>query len=148
MNSPDPSTLRASRLKLLLIMLVFAAPIVVAMLLTLGGWQPSGKANGQAITPQRNFASEQVPVSLSNGDTWEWRAKEPKLTLVALAGPDCAKSCLDVLTKMAAAHIAQKYGMPKNAKHQPAAQYYYEMFEDVRKQLDIKSGDPVKPEHL
>jgi len=105
MNSPDPSTLRASRLKLLLIMLVFAAPIVVAMLLTLGGWQPSGKANGQAITPQRNFASEQVPVSLSNGDTWEWRAKEPKLTLVALAGPDCAKSCLDVLTKMAAARI-------------------------------------------
>ncbi|WP_109123576.1 hypothetical protein [Dyella sp. C11] len=105
MNPPDPAALRASRLKLLLIMLVFAAPIVAAMLLTLSGWQPSGKANGQAITPQRNFAAEQLPISLTNGDTWEWRASEPKLTLVALAGPDCAAKCLDVLTKMAAARI-------------------------------------------
>lgn len=105
MNSPDPAARRASRLKLLLIMLVFAAPILAAMVLTFAGWQPAGKANGQAITPQRNFAAEQVPISLTNGDTWAWRAKEPQLTLVALAGPDCAKACLDTLTKMAAARI-------------------------------------------
>jgi hypothetical protein len=105
MNKPDPAALRASRRKLLLIMLVFAAPIIAALGLTFAGWQPSGKANGQPVTPQRNFASEQVPVSLTNGDTWEWRAKEPQLTLVALAGPGCAKECLDVLTKMAAARI-------------------------------------------
>jgi hypothetical protein len=105
MSTPDPTALRASRLKLLLIMLVFAAPIIVAILLTLSGWQPGGKANGQPITPQRNFAAEQIPVSLTNGDTWAWRASVPQLTLVALAGPDCAKQCQDVLTKMAAARI-------------------------------------------
>lgn len=105
MSQTDPSALRASRLKLLLIMLVFAAPIVAAMLLTLAGWQPSGKANGQQVTPQRNFAAEQIPVSLANGDTWTWRAREPQLTLLALAGPDCTQRCLDVLTKMAAARI-------------------------------------------
>ncbi|GAB2801351.1 hypothetical protein [Dyella kyungheensis] len=109
----DPTALRASRLKLLLIMLVFAAPIIVALVLTFAGWQPSGKANGQPVTPQRNFAAEQLPISLSNGDTWAWRAKEPQLTLVALAGPGCAKQCLDVLTKMAAARITLNRNAPR-----------------------------------
>lgn len=45
--------------------------------------------------------------------------------------------------------IAEKYGMPKvyssiGSMHK----YYDEMFEDVRVQLDMKSGDPVRPEHL
>ena len=109
----DPTALRASRLKLLLIMLVFAAPIIVALVLTFAGWQPSGKANGQPVSPQRNFAAEQLPISLSNGDTWAWRAKEPQLTLVALAGPGCAKQCLDVLTKMAAARITLNRNAPR-----------------------------------
>lgn len=109
----DPHAVRASRLKLLLIMLVFAAPIIAALVLTFAGWQPSGKANGQPITPQRNFAAEQLPVSLTNGDTWDWRAKEPKLTLIALAGPGCAEHCLDVLTKMAAARVTLNQNAPR-----------------------------------
>jgi hypothetical protein len=45
--------------------------------------------------------------------------------------------------------IAEKYGIPKayssiNSMHK----YYDHMFEDVRVQLNMKSGDPVKPEHL
>jgi len=47
-----------------------------------------------------------------------------------------------------ATRIAQKYGMPKNASIGSMHKYYDDMFEDVRKQLDVKSGDPVKPEHL
>ena len=48
----------------------------------------------------------------------------------------------------AAGHIAQKYGMPKNASIISLHKYYDEMFEDVRTQLDVKSGDPMKLEHL
>ncbi|WP_114241617.1 hypothetical protein [Dyella sp. C9] len=105
MNAPDPAALRASRLKLLLIMLVFAAPIAAAGMLTLTGWQPSGKANGEAVTPERNFANEQLAVTLPDGSAWAWRADQPQLTLVALAGPDCATQCMATLTKMAAARI-------------------------------------------
>jgi hypothetical protein len=47
-----------------------------------------------------------------------------------------------------ATRIAQKYGMPKTVGFVSMHKSYDEMFEDVRKQLDIKSGDPVKPEHL
>ncbi|WP_199100104.1 hypothetical protein [Dyella sp. ASV21] len=113
MNKPDPAALRASRLKLLLIMLVFAAPILAAGLLTLGGWQPSGKANGQPVLPQRNFAQEQLPVNLADGKAWVWRDSEPKLTLIALAGPNCAAQCLDTLTKMAAARITLNRNAPR-----------------------------------
>ncbi|UZE02291.1 DUF5064 family protein [Pseudomonas mediterranea] len=47
-----------------------------------------------------------------------------------------------------ATNIAQKYGMPKSASIGSMHTYYDDMFEDVRKQLDVKPGDPVKPEHL
>ncbi|MFC6338502.1 DUF5064 family protein [Pseudomonas sp. CCM 7891] len=45
--------------------------------------------------------------------------------------------------------IAQKYGMPKIAVLNGSMHKQYDlMFEDVRHQLDVKPGDPVKPEHL
>lgn len=105
MNPPDPHALRASRIKLVLIMLVFAAPIVAAMLFTVSGWQPSGKGNGLPISPQRNFATEQLQVRLADGSAYPWRADTPRLTLLALAGPGCARQCLETLTKMAAARV-------------------------------------------
>ena len=47
-----------------------------------------------------------------------------------------------------ATRLAQKHGLPKTASIGSMHKYYDEMFDDVRKQLDVKSGDPVKPEHL
>ncbi|WP_379556405.1 DUF5064 family protein, partial [Pseudomonas sp. MD330_11] len=48
-----------------------------------------------------------------------------------------------------AMNIAQKYGMPKVSVLNGSMHKQYDlMFEDVRHQLDVKSGDPVKPEHL
>lgn len=48
-----------------------------------------------------------------------------------------------------AMNIAQKYGMPKLAVLNGSMHKQYDlMFEDVRHQLDVKAGDPVKPEHL
>jgi len=48
-----------------------------------------------------------------------------------------------------AMNIAQKYGMPKVAVLNGSMHKQYDlMFEDVRHQLDVKAGDPVKPEHL
>ncbi|MDB5984364.1 MAG: hypothetical protein JWQ69_5379 [Pseudomonas sp.] len=45
-------------------------------------------------------------------------------------------------------HIAVKHGMPKSADLRTLHDQYDAMFEDIRQQLDVKSGDPVKPEHL
>ncbi|MGX1125368.1 DUF5064 family protein [Pseudomonas sp. HLS-6 TE3448] len=47
-----------------------------------------------------------------------------------------------------ATRIAQQYGMPKTAGIGSMHSYYDQVFEDVRRQLDVKPGDPIKPEHL
>lgn len=45
--------------------------------------------------------------------------------------------------------IAEKYGIPKAYSAIGTMHTYYDkMFEDVREQLNMKSGDPVKPEHF
>lgn len=105
MNTPIVPSQRASRLRFLLVVVVFAAPILVAALLNLAGWQPTGKAYGEPIVPQQNFAQTQVKIRLPDGRLWPWRDSSPRMTLIALAGPDCAKHCMAVLTKMAAARI-------------------------------------------
>jgi hypothetical protein len=96
------TTPRSGRLKLVLIMLVFLAPIVAAGLLTLSGWQPQGKGNGQPIVPQRSLAAVRVDV---DGQPWAWRDVEPRLTLVALPGPDCEVRCMHTLGLMRNARI-------------------------------------------
>ena len=95
MNVPAPDRAqRASRAKLLLIAAVFAAPIIAAAILTASGWQPQGKGNGLPITPQRNFVAEPVTVKLTDGSTYAWRDTQPRLTLIALVGPQCAARCV------------------------------------------------------
>ncbi|MGN2242889.1 hypothetical protein ACFWZU_05165 [Frateuria sp. GZRR33] len=106
MSTPTPPSLKASRLKLLAIMAVFALPIIAAGVLTFTGWQPSGKGYGQPIQPQRNFVDEHLRVTLADGHDYAWRdPEEPRMTLVALAGPDCAARCFETLTGMAKAWV-------------------------------------------
>lgn len=101
----NPVALRKSRFFLVLIALVFAAPMIVAGLLTFTGWQPTGKGNGQPIMPQRNFVDEKLRVQLDSGQPYAWRDSEPRMTLVALPGPGCAAQCLDQLTAIAKARV-------------------------------------------
>ncbi|HET6804356.1 MAG TPA: hypothetical protein VFH59_02795 [Frateuria sp.] len=105
--TPAPSPdLKASRLKLLAIMAVFALPIIAAGVLTFTGWQPSGKGYGLPIQPQRNFVDEHLRVTLADGSDYAWRnPEEPRMTLVALAGPGCAARCFETLTGMAKAWV-------------------------------------------
>lgn len=45
--------------------------------------------------------------------------------------------------------VVEKHGIPKIYSQIGSSHAYYDkMFEDVRKQLNMQSGDPVKPEHL
>ncbi|CAM5435546.1 hypothetical protein [Rhodanobacter lindaniclasticus] len=105
MNTADPNRTRKSRVHLLLIALVFLAPMIAAGVLTFAGWQPGTKGNGQPIQPQRNFLDERLRVVLADGSDYPWRASEPRMTLIALAGPDCATQCLATLTAMAKARV-------------------------------------------
>ncbi len=105
MKAADPANVRKSRLFLLLIVLAFVVPMIVAGLLSWSGWQPGTRGNGEPILPQRNFVDEQLRVRLADGQAYAWRDTQPRLTLVALAGPECAARCLATLTSMAAARV-------------------------------------------
>ncbi|HEV2539959.1 MAG TPA: hypothetical protein VGU03_09655 [Frateuria sp.] len=106
MSTPAPSAPKAARLKLLAIAAVFAAPMIAAGLLTFAGWQPGGKGYGRPVQPQRNFVDEHLRVSLAGGGDYSWRDPgQPRMTLVALAGPGCAARCFDALSGMAKAWV-------------------------------------------
>jgi hypothetical protein len=45
--------------------------------------------------------------------------------------------------------IVEKYGIPKvHSQIGSTHKFYDKIFEDMREKLNMKSGDPVKPEHL
>ena len=142
MNTADSKPSRKHRVYLLLIALVFAAPMIAAGLLTLGGWQPGSKGNGQPILPQRNFVDENLHVRLADGQDYAWRDSEPRMTLLALAGPDCATQCLATLTGMAKARVMLNHKQsrlrlvylgtpPRDTVARQAMETYWQIGDDV-----------------
>ena len=155
-SAPDPVAVRKSRFFLVLIALVFAAPMLVAGLLTFTGWQPTGKGNGQPIMPQRNFVDEKLRVQLANGQPYAWRDSEPRMTLIALAGPHCAVHCLDDLTAMAKARVMLNrnqsrlrllyIGQPPEGEGLVAIKNYWQIGTDVDDKLT--SYRPTTPDSV
>jgi len=157
MNAVDPAALRKSRMKLLLVASIFAAPFVLAMALTLAGWQPAAKGNGLPIMPQRNFAQEKLAVRMADGSMWAWRDSEPRLTLVVLPGPGCATRCYQALTAMAKARVMLNRNQarlrllyvgtpPADAEQRDAMANYWKVGEDVDGKL--APWRPSKPDSV
>lgn len=147
MKAADPANVRKSRLFLLLIVLAFVVPMIVAGLLSWSGWQPGTRGNGEPILPQRNFVDEQLRVRLADGQAYAWRDTQPRLTLVALAGPECAARCLATLTSMAAARVTLNRNQsrlrllylgtpPADAAAREAMSTYWQTGRDVDGKLD------------
>ncbi|HEU4670927.1 MAG TPA: hypothetical protein VFR91_09470 [Dyella sp.] len=114
MNRPvSDKALRNSRLKLLLIAAIFAAPMLAAGLLSLSGWQPGTKGHGEPILPQRNFATEALKIPLNDGSDYAWRDEQPRMTLVVLTGSACATQCLDQLEAVAKARVMLNRNQPR-----------------------------------
>lgn len=86
------------RLQLLLVVLMFALPILVSGVMIAGGWMPGARSYGEPILPQRSFA--EVPVTLADGMPYPWQEPDWRFTLVALPGPGCAEHCLQTLDLM------------------------------------------------
>ncbi|HET7358571.1 MAG TPA: hypothetical protein VFJ04_00330 [Rhodanobacteraceae bacterium] len=100
----DPLAIRRrNRLKMVLVASVFLLPAIVAAALALAGWQPGAKSHGEPILPQRSFGD--VRIVLADGSAYAWRDSEPRMTLVALPGSDCAANCVRLLTLMRNARI-------------------------------------------
>src|ERR1035437_9412468 len=78
---------------LILVLLLFVAPFVAAWLLNASGWRPIGTRNyGELITPPENLSAARFV--LADGQVLKWRDPSWTWTIFALAGPDCAASCV------------------------------------------------------
>ncbi|HET7593771.1 MAG TPA: hypothetical protein VFK00_12305 [Rhodanobacteraceae bacterium] len=92
------------RLQAGLIAAVFVAPVIVALVLTMGGWVPNGRSYGRAIQPERDLSP--MPVQRADGRSFAWSNNDAEWTLVALPGPRCGDQCLRKLDLVHRARIA------------------------------------------
>lgn len=78
---------------LILVLLLFAAPFVIAWLLSASGWRPTGTRNyGELVTPPEDLGGARFV--LADGQVLKWKEAGWQWTIFALAGPDCAASCM------------------------------------------------------
>jgi hypothetical protein len=81
-----------NRLILAAIMLVFAAPLLIALLLNLSGWRPATTRNyGVLVEPPVDIGA--APVTLAGGGKLDWRDPQWHWTLAMLSNGDCSESC-------------------------------------------------------
>lgn len=93
------------RLGLILILLLFAVPVIGAYVLNSVGWRPAGMRNfGTLVEPAQDL--KQIPLLLVDGTPFEWKdPPEWHWTLLALPGPGCAEGCLARLDELRRARL-------------------------------------------
>jgi hypothetical protein len=93
-----------NRLILVLVALVFAAPLLVAYVMNREGWRPQQTRNsGTLVDPPRDVAA--ASVSLVDGSKLAWRDPQWHWTLLALPGAHCAAECQARLDEALRMHI-------------------------------------------
>ena len=92
------------RIGLVLIVLLFAAPIAIAYILNAAGWRPSGMRNyGTLIEPAQDLTGARF--MLDDGKPLAWKDDEWSWTLIALTGPGCATKCLERIDELRRARL-------------------------------------------
>jgi hypothetical protein len=84
--------LTRKRLQLLLVGSLFAAPMLIALVLNFVGWQPQQTRNaGELVQPPQDVNS--TALICADGSAFVWRTPRWQWTLLALPGPVCAVRC-------------------------------------------------------
>jgi hypothetical protein len=93
-----------NRLVLVLVALVFAAPLLVAYVMNREGWRPQQTRNsGILVEPPRDVTT--ASVTLADGTKLMWRDPQWHWTLLALPGAQCAAQCQARLDEVLRMHI-------------------------------------------
>ena len=92
------------RVGLILIVLLFAAPIAAAYILNALGWRPAATRNyGTLVEPPQDLGAARFV--LADGKALEWKDADWSWTLFALTGPDCAEKCLAKIDELRRARL-------------------------------------------
>ena len=92
-------TRNRNRLLFIVIVLVFAAPMIAAWLLSASGWRPANTRNsGTLVEPPRDIAA--TPVTLADGSKLDRKDPQWHWTLLALPGAECGQACQTRLAEL------------------------------------------------
>ena len=105
-KSPD-----RNRWQLILLVLLFAAPVVLAVSLYYGGWRSSPKAKGDLIDPAQAIGD--VDLRTLDGRAMRFSALKGKWSLVYFGPADCRDDCRRALLILRQTHIAQHKNSPR-----------------------------------
>lgn len=101
-----------NRLGLILIVLLFAAPLLTAWVLHESGWQPSATRNyGELIEPPQDLTHARFV--LADGTPLAWRDPDWSWTILAVTGPDCATSCIARLDELRRVRLTMNQNMQR-----------------------------------
>ena len=78
---------------------LFAAPILLALALSLSGWHPAGtRSHGELLKSPKDLRDARFV--FADGTRLAWQAPELPWTLFALPGPDCSTHCMERLDEL------------------------------------------------
>ena len=90
---------KRNRLVLLLLAVLFAAPLVAAMVLHAIGWEPSRTRNhGTLLQPPPDLRD--LPPLRADGSRYEWQPRERRWRLAVLPPEDCVQVCVDLIAAL------------------------------------------------
>lgn len=85
-----------SRLVLLLLVLLFAAPVTVAIVMHASGWEPSQTRNhGELLRPAQDIRD--VVLHRADGSVYAWEPGERRWRIAVYPPADCAQACVDLI---------------------------------------------------
>lgn len=105
------SSTNRKRWQLVLLALLFAAPVTISLLLYYGGWRPLPKAKGDLIVPARAIAD--VELRALDGKPVKFSTLKGKWSLVYFGPADCREECQRALYILRQVHIAQHKNAPR-----------------------------------
>ncbi|MDT8388752.1 MAG: hypothetical protein RQ736_14715 [Thiogranum sp.] len=108
MTVPNVASVARTRLSLILLFSVFAAPVFLAWMVfyVFPDWRPSGASNhGELVEPLRPLPAFQL--GTLSGEAIDETFLRGKWTLVYLHGGSCAKPCIQQLYQIRQARLAQ-----------------------------------------
>ena len=93
------------RMQLILVTLLFAAPLLLALILRWEEWRPQRTRNyGELINPPVDITAGEL--TLSDGNNLNLRDANWRWTLLAFSGPSCEEHCLTALDQVRRARIS------------------------------------------
>ncbi len=95
----DPALRRRNRIMLVLLVLCFVLPLIVAVALQQSGWRPERTGNrGTLLQPP--IALADIPLRHADGSEYRYAPQEQRWQIAVVPPPDCGAACSELIADL------------------------------------------------